>query len=115
MHSPPTSNFLLKGKNYTAYGHIITEASIGANSVKARKSGVFIIKFHNGTIHKIYYPSVIIKGTTIGKRTFNFSNSGLVTDETHKTAAFFKFNPDLKGTFSQIFSSSQKTYCDTIR
>ena len=115
VHSPPTSNFILRGVNYTAHGYIITEASIGANSVKARKTGKFIIKFNDGTIFNLHYPSISIKGINIGKRTFNLTNAAIVTDETHKIAAFFKFNPDLKGAISQLFSSSQKSYCDSIR
>ncbi len=60
VHSPPTSNFLVKGKNYTANGYIITEASIGPNSVKARKSGNFLIRFNDGTIHKLHFPTICI-------------------------------------------------------
>ena len=115
VHSPPTSNFLLRGRNYSAFGYIITEASIGANSVKARKSGSFTIKFNDGITHKIYYPTISIKGTTVGTRTFNFSYFAAVTDETNRVAAYFKFNPDKKGTLGKLFSSAQKSYCDTIK
>ena len=115
VHSPPTSNFLVKGKNYIAHGYIITEASIGPNSVKARKSGNFIVRFNDGTIHKIHFPTICIKGTTVGTRTFNFSYNALVSDETNRMAAYFKFNPDKKGTLGKLFGSSQKSFCDTFR
>lgn len=114
QHKPPTSNFLVYGKNYKAYGSIIVEASIGANSVNAKKSGTYIVEFKDGIKHKFLFPSIVVKGLTVGKRTFNFKNSGIVIDETNNLSAFMKFNPDEKSTFGKLFFS-QKSYPDTVR
>ena len=114
MHKPPTSNFLVYGKNYKSYGHIITEASTGANSITASKTGTFVVEFKDGIKHKIYFPTVGIKGLTIGKRTFNYKNCGIVNDETTNISIFLRFNPDEKSSLGKLFFS-QKSTPDTAR
>jgi len=113
-HKPPTSNFLVYGNGYKAYGYVITEASTGANSISARKTGKYIIEFKDGTKHSLYFPSVSIKGLMMGKRTFNYKNIGLVTDEANNLAVYIKFNPDEKGTIGKLFFS-QKSTPDTAK
>ena len=113
-NKPPTSNFLVYGNNYKSYGSIIIEASTGANSISAKKSGTYIVEFKDGMKHKFYFPGIGIKGLTVGKRTFNFKNCGIVNDETNKLSVFMKFNPDEKSTLGKLFFS-QKSVPDTVR
>jgi hypothetical protein len=115
LHKPPTSSIYAVSKNYKITGFIATNAATGANSVKAGKSGEFIITFADGTQHECIFPQVSIKGTTVGKRLFNFKKTGLVIDRKNNLASFIKFNPDEKSGFGSIFSSKQKTYPDTFR
>lgn len=113
-NKPPTANFLVIGKNYKSYGFIICEASTGANSITANKSGNFIVEFKDGVKHKFYFPTIGIKGLTMGKRTFNYKNSAIVNDESTNISIFLKFNPDEKSTLGKLFFS-QKTTPDTAR
>jgi len=113
-HKPPTSNFLVYGNNYKAYGYVITEASTGANSISARKTGKYVVEMKDGTKISFQFPSVAIKGLMMGKRTFNYKHCGIVTDEANNLAIFLKFNPDEKSTLGKLFSS-QKTTPDTAR
>jgi hypothetical protein len=115
VHKPPTSSVYGVSKNYKITGYIATNASTGANSVKAGKSGKFVITYADGTVHECVFPQVSIKGTTVGKRIFNFKKVGLVIDKANNIASFIKFNPDEKGGFASLFTSKQKTYPDTFR
>jgi hypothetical protein len=115
VHKPPTSNLYGISNNYRITGYIATNASTGANSVKAGKSGVFKITFADGTVHECVFPQVSIKGTTVGKRVFNFKKVGIVMDKDNNIASFIRFNPDEKGGFVSLFSSKQKSFPDTIR
>jgi hypothetical protein len=112
---PPTSNIYCISPNYKIYGYITTNASTGANSIKAVKTGKFIVEFNDGIRHEIYFPQVHIKGTTVGKRTFNYKHVAMVCDKANNLASFINFNPDAKGLLASIFSSKQKTYPDTFK
>jgi hypothetical protein len=113
-HRPPTSNFLVYGKYYKAYGYIITQASTGANSISARKTGNFTVEFKDGIKHQLMFPNIHIKGLTVGNRTFNYKNCGIVTDEKNGLCVYMKFNPDEKSTIGKLFFS-QKSMPDTVR
>lgn len=111
---PLISNFYGIAPNYKIFGYYDLSASTGANSVKANKKGKFIIQFNDGNEYELYLPQVFIKGTTIGKRLFNYKKMCAVLDKKNNLAANVKFNPDEKGFFASIFSSKQKTACDTF-
>ncbi len=110
-----THNIYAKSNNYTIYGNISTSASTGANTVKGKKTGKYIIEFKDGVRHEVHFPTIHIKGITVGKRTFNFKHSCVVCDTTANLASFIKINPDEKGGFISFFTSKQKTYPDTLR
>ncbi len=92
-----------------------TDASTGANTVKAKKYGKFLIEFQDGIIHEIIFPKILISGTTMGTRLFNFTNTALVIDRKNNLASLLNFNPDEKGAFASFFSKKQKSFPDTIK
>lgn len=114
VNKPPTSNFLVLGKNYKSYGFIVTEASTGANSITARKTGSFTIEFKDGNKHTIFFPNIGIKGLSMGNRTFNYKHCAIIKDEISNMSIFLKFNPDEKSTLGKLFFS-QKSTPDTAR
>jgi hypothetical protein len=93
---------------------VITEASTGANSITANKTGTFVVEFKDGTKHKFYFPTVAIKGLTVGKRTFNYKHASMVHDEKSGMCFFLRFNPDEKSALGKLFFS-QKSSPDTAR
>ena len=115
VHKPPTSAIYGKSENYTIEGYLSTNASTGANTVKARKTGSLLIKFKDGNVHELYFPQIHIKGTTVGKRLFNFKHIVMVVDKDNNLASYVKINPDEKGALASFFSSKQKSYPDTIK
>ena len=117
-HKPNiTFNFYMAASDnsYKVTGYITIDASTGANSIKAKKTGKFLIQFKDGVVHELYFPRVHVKGTTIGKRLFNFKHVAVVADRKNNIASYIQFNPDEKGAFASIFSSKQKSYPDTFR
>ncbi len=119
-HKPLTNNFYMFYKNsyeclFKIYGCMTTDASTGANSVKAKKTGKFLIEFKDGTIHEIIFPKILISGTTMGTRLFNFTNTALVIDRKNNLASYLHFNPDEKGAIASFFSKKQKSFPDTIK
>lgn len=108
-------NFYGVAPNYIIHGHYSTVASTGANNIKANKIGKFYIKFNDGNTYELFTPQVMVKGMTIGKRTYNYKKMALVTDKLNDYAAILKFNPDEKGFFTSLFSSTQKTFPDTVK
>lgn len=116
VNKPPTYNFYMTNSSglYKIHGYMSTDASTGANSVKAKKIGRFIIEFKGGQVYEIHFPQIHLKGMTMGKRLFNFRHIAIVSDITNGLTSFIEFNPDERGTIMSIFSS-QKTYPDTFR
>jgi hypothetical protein len=117
VNKPPTSNLYAFSEdgNYKVYGNIITSASTSMNSVKADKQGKYILEFSDGGSYELYFPSVSIKGTTIGNRIFNFVESATVIDRKYDLAVYLKFNPDERNSIIRFFGAKQKTYPDTFR
>ena len=115
VHKPPTSAIYGISENYTIQGHLATDASTGANTVKARKTGSLSVKFKDGNIHELFFPQIHIKGTTVGKRLFNFKHIVMVVDRKNNLASYIRINPDEKGAIASFFSSKQKSYPDTIK
>lgn len=98
-------------KRYKYSGYIQATASTGANSVKAVRSGDIQLEFDDGTIYKVYFPLVVVKGTTVGAKTFNYKNNLAIADVYNNYCSVVTFNPDEKGFFSGLFSS-KKTFPD---
>lgn len=112
---PLVCNFYGIAPNYKIHGHYSTSASTGANSVKASKQGKFLIDFNDGNSYELLFPQVHIKGTTVGKRLFNFKRMCAVIDRQNNLSAIIRLNPDEKGFFKSIFSSKQKSPPDTFK
>lgn len=114
---PTTHCFYCKDLHglYKIYGNISTEASTGANSVKATRKGNFTIELKTGEKYKVILPDAIYKGITLGNKLFNFKHNAAVIDINMELGAFVKFNPDEKGFFKSILSKQQKSYPDTFR
>lgn len=111
---PIVCNFYGISVNYKIHGYISTSAATGVNSVKACKQGKFYIDFNDGNSYELLFPQIYIKGTTLGKRVFNFKKMSAVIDKKNNLSAIIKFNPDEKGFFSSLFSSKQKSSPDTF-
>lgn len=117
INKPPTWNFYSfdDDKLYKIYGYISTDASTGANSIKATKKGKCIVELRDGNIYEIYFPQIYIKGTTLGKRLFNFKKKAVVVNHGANLACHLAFNPDAKGVLMSIFSSKQKSLPTTVK
>lgn len=58
------------------------------------------------------FPDAVMHGVMKGTRTYDFVNSMKLSDEENNIYADIVFNPDKKGWFKRMFSSSQKTSHD---
>lgn len=116
-HKPVVMNFYAKDINglYKISGFLETKASTGANNVKARKSGRYMIEFKDGHVYELTLPQVYLKGITFGKRLFNYRYAALVSDKKNNLASIIQFNPDERGAIANFFGSKQKSHCDTFR
>jgi len=112
---PLIINFYCTSQNFKIHGYYSLSASTGANSVKAIKDGKYKIDFSDGNSYEILLPQVNLKGTTIGKKLFNYKKTGGIIDKKNNIAAFIKFNPDEKGFLASMFSSKLKNPADTIK
>lgn len=98
-------------RRYKYSGYIQATASTGANSVKGIRTGNIQIEFSDGTLYKVYFPMVIVRGTTMGAKTFNYKHNLAIADVYNNYCSVVTFNPDEKGFFSGFFSS-KKTFPD---
>lgn len=116
-NKPPTTSFYCydDDKMYKIFGSISTDASTGANSIKATRKGKYIVQLKDGENYEINFPRVHIKGVTVGKRTFNFSRDAAVINHKANLACIMKFNPDAKGAIMSMFNSKQKSLPNTVR
>ena len=114
---PITANFygISDDKIYKIYGYMMTEASIGANTINATKLGRFFIQFKDGSKYEIRLPGVLVQGTTFGERLFNYVDKCLAIDHTNGYCSYIEMNPDAIGFFKSIFTSKQKTTPDTFK
>jgi hypothetical protein len=94
---------------------MMTEASIGANTINATKLGRFFIQFKDGSKYEIRLPGVLVQGTTFGERLFNYVDKCLAIDHTNGYCSYIVMNPDAIGFFKSIFTSKQKTTPDTFK
>ena len=80
IHKPPVAAIYGTSPLYTIHGFWEVDAKTGANSIKAYKKGNYYITFSDGHKFELKQAVVSIKGTTVGKRTFNFSLNSYVSD-----------------------------------
>lgn len=109
VHKPPTSNFYCFDDDglYKIYGFLSVTANAGVNSFTSKKLGNVIIEFKDGYKYKIYYPTIVAGGTTMGKKTFNVKNNALVVDLKNEICTYIKFNPDKVGLFKGLFGQKK--------
>ena len=105
VHKPPTANFYCFDDDglYKIYGYLAVTANAGVNCFTSKKLGNVIIEFKDGYKYKIYYPTILVGGTTLGKKIFNIKNSALMVDLNNKICSYIKFNPDKVGIFEGLF------------
>ena len=48
-----------------------------------------MIEFKDGNKYRIYYPTMIAGGVTMGKKTFNIKNSALIVDLNNESGKSF--------------------------
>lgn len=117
VNHPITSNFYCfdDNKQYKIHGYMETVASTGANNVYAMKKGKYYVTFKDKSSYTIHLPGVLLRGTTIGARVFNFTECILVIDNKNNRCAYIKMNPDEVSYISSWLSSKQSTSPDTIK
>jgi len=113
-HHPPVSNFYITGENYKIYGYNESEASTGANSVKAYYKGNFIVEFSDGTKNKIIFPTFKVDGTMAGTRAIKFRGVLQVIDEKNDLLVHVNLDPDDRGLFKKMVAK-KTTYPDYFK
>lgn len=109
IHKPPTSNFYCFDDDgfYKIHGYLSVTANAGVNCFLSKKLGNVIIEFKNGSTYRLYYPTIVVGGTTMGKKTFNVKNSALVVDLKNEICTYIKFNPDKVGIIKGLFGQKK--------
>jgi hypothetical protein len=102
------------GHHYKIYGYNESEASTGANSVKAYYKGNFIVEYRDGTKHKIVYPTLKVSGTMVGQRLLKFRGKVHVIDEKNDLIIELNVDPDER-TFIKKITSKKQTYPDYFK
>ena len=107
VNHPITLNIYCKdiNGNYIIYGYLITDASVYINSVFTTRLGKCFIKFKDGSLFKIRLPPIVLKGISIGDRTFNYINKCLVENLTNNLCSYIEMNPDEPGYLASFFTS----------
>jgi len=91
-HHPPITAFQMVGENFTIHGNLEFTATISFNTVKSRKVGFLTTTFKNSNSVIIgQYPSAVMHGTAMGKRTFEFSDKVYLFDIGNKYYAEINF------------------------
>ena len=109
VHKPPTANFYCFDDDglYKIYGYLAVTAHAGVNCFTSKKIGNVIIEFKDGNKYKIYYPTILVGGTTMGKKYFNIKNIALMVDLKNEICSYIKFNPDKVGLFQGLFNKKK--------
>ena len=117
VNHPITANFYGIADNnlYKIYGYMITDASTGPTTISAAKLGRFFIQFQDYSKYEIRLPGVLVQGTTMGERLFNYVDKCLAIDHTNGYCSYITMNPDALGFFKSIFSNKQISPPDTFR
>ena len=109
VHKPPTANFYCFDDDglYKIYGYLSVTANAGLNCFASKKLGKVMIEFKDGNKYRIYYPTMIAGGVTMGKKTFNIKNSALIVDLNNELCTYVKFNPDHVGLIKGFFNKNK--------
>jgi len=109
VHKPPTANFYCFDDDglYKIYGYLAVTAHAGVNCFTSKKLGNVVIEFKDGYKYRIYYPTILVGGTTMGKKFFNIKNCALMVDLKNEICSYIKFNPDKVGLFQGLFNKKK--------
>ena len=109
VHKPPTANFYCFDDDglYKIYGYLAVTAHAGVNCFTSKKLGNVVIEFKDGYKDRIYYPTILVGGTTMGKKFFNIKNCALMVDLKNEICSYIKFNPDKVGLFQGLFNKKK--------
>jgi hypothetical protein len=113
VHKPPTANFYCYDDDglYKITGYLAVTAQAGVNCFISKKLGNVRIEFKDGSKYRIYYPTIIVGGVTMGKRYFNIKNCAVLADLNNGICTYVKFNPDQLGLIKGMFNKGkQKEY-----
>lgn len=106
-HHPPTSRYLMYGKNYKLYGAHQPVVSLSANSLQGDIVGSPTIEFANTRrkVQILWWPFQI-SGITLGDRIMNCVGRAFAFDAESNLVCEVIFNPYDIGAFSNVFSKN---------
>jgi len=104
----------MKGNNFVVSGTFNVEASVGVNSIDAPQTGRMCVSYNDGM--KVYceWPTAVINGTMMGKRTLNYTKKMKIYEAKHNVYCEMTHNPDDKGSFAALFSKSKNIQLDKV-
>jgi len=114
-HHPPIFNFLYTGENYRVHGYNESEVSSGANSLKAKYKGNYVVEFKNGVTHHVYFPEFRLTGMLFGNRSINYEGNLVIVDEENDLISYIMMNPDERGFFQKMFTKKKSNYPDFFK
>lgn len=114
-HHPPIFNFLYTGENYRVHGYNESEVNSGANSVKAKYKGKYVVEFKNGIKHNVYFPEFKLSGILIGNRSIKYEGNMVIVDEANDLISYIMMNPDERGFLKKMFTKKKSNYPDYFK
>ncbi len=114
-HKPPVFNFLYLGQNYKVHGYNESEVSAGANSLKGKYKGKYVIEFKNGNKHIVFFPAFKVTGFLFGNRSLKYEGNIIIVDEANDLISYLVMNPNERGFFQKIFTKKKTNYPDYFK
>jgi len=107
-HHPPITAIQLLGKGFKVQGSTEFGAALSMNSVKSKKIGFLNVSYEgSGALIRVQYPGSIMNGTSMGKRTFNFTGKFYIFDLENRYYCEVDFDNNSSSLLSMF--SSKKT------
>ena len=103
-----------ENRNYKIYGYQISDISTMPNSVIATKLGKYYIEFKDGSKYLLRMPNTILRGISMGDRTFNYIEKIVIYDLKNNLCAYVEMNPDELGFFKSFFKK-KNTFPDYFK
>jgi len=107
-HHPPITAIQLLGKGFKVEGSTEFSASLAMNSVKSKKVGLLKVSYEGtGALVRVQYPANVMNGTSMGKRTFNFTGKFYIFDLENRYYCEVDFdNTESTSFFKKLVQSS---------
>lgn len=110
LHHPPTTSLQMIGKNFTVEGNSEFTAAMSLNSVKSKKIGLSKVIYKNTNTTVIaQYPTVLMQGTAIGKRTFVLTDKFYIFDIENRYYVELDFDLDSNSSLKKKAKLSKVT------